>query len=44
MQIEVDSMAGANKNAHSNERKAYVSDYRPRRFDTRMGYDVPYGV
>lgn len=37
MQIEAESKAGANKNAHSNERKTYFSGYRPRRFDTRMG-------
>lgn len=37
MQIEVESKVGAKKNERSQSRRGYLSGYRPRRFDTRMG-------
>jgi transposase-like protein len=37
MQIEVANKVGADKGKHTQERKGYLSGYRPRRFDTRLG-------
>ena len=37
MEIEVSNKLGASKNTHSKTRRGYLSGYRPRRFDTRMG-------
>ncbi len=37
MQIEVSNKTGAAKGKHVQDRKGYLSGYRPRRFDTRLG-------
>ena len=37
MQLEAESLVGADKNKHSKERRTYFSGYRVRRFDTRLG-------
>ena len=37
MKIELENKLGAKKGEHSNERKGYLSGYRARRFDTRLG-------
>jgi putative transposase len=37
MQLEAESKVGAQKNKHSRERSTYLSGYRIRRFDTRLG-------
>ena len=37
MQIEVEQKLHAKKHEHTIDRKGYLSGYRPRRFDTRMG-------
>ena len=37
MKIELENKLGAKKGEHSKERKGYLSGYRARRFDTRLG-------
>ena len=37
MKIELEIKLGASKGEHSDKRKGYLSGYRVRRFDTRMG-------
>jgi putative transposase len=37
MEIEVANKLGAQRGEHSPERQGYLSGYRPRRFDTRLG-------
>lgn len=37
MHIEVSHKTGAAKGKHAQDRKGYLSGYRPRRFDTRLG-------
>lgn len=37
MEVEVESKTGASKGEHKSNRTSYLSGYRPRRFDTRLG-------
>ena len=37
MELEIEQKCNASKGIHAEDRKAYRSGYRPRRFDTRLG-------